>query len=373
MRDEARAARRAQHDAAAGHALADVVVGVAFEFQVQAAGVERAEALAGGAVEAQRAAARRSCRGRRARARSRRTGARRCCGRCCGWRNAILAAALVRDRRRRVRCRARAASPSRRRVQRWRAAVAARASRPSPAQQRREVEAALSRGCRLRAGRSRSVRPMSSSSVRTPSCASHSRTSSATKRKKFSTRSGRPVKWFARRRSSCVATPVAQLLRWQMRRYLQPSAIIGAVPKPKLSAPSIAALITSSPVLRPPSVCSDTRVAQVVGEQRLVRFGQAQFPRRAGVADRRQRAGAGAAVVAGDGDQVGVGLDHARRDRADAGVRDQLHRHQRLRIDLLAGRRSAAPGPRSNRCRGAAAARSGRCRAARSAAARSAR
>jgi hypothetical protein len=38
-------------------------------------------------------------------------------------------------------------------------------------------------------------------------------------------------------RSSWVATPVAQLLRWQMRRYLQPSTIIGAVPKPKLSAP----------------------------------------------------------------------------------------------------------------------------------------
>jgi hypothetical protein len=27
---------------------------------------------------------------------------------------------------------------------------------------------------------------------------------------------------------------VAQLFRWQMRRYLQPSATIGAVPKPKL-------------------------------------------------------------------------------------------------------------------------------------------
>ena len=49
--------------------------------------------------------------------------------------------------------------------------------------------------------------------------------------------------------------PVAQLFRWQMRRYLQPSATMGAVPKPKLSAPSMAALTTSSPVLRPPSVC----------------------------------------------------------------------------------------------------------------------
>src|SRR3569833_4748694 len=43
-----------------------------------------------------------------------------------------------------------------------------------------------------------------------------------------------------------------------MRRYLQPSAIIGPVPKPKLSAPSIAALTTSRPVFKPPSVCSRT-------------------------------------------------------------------------------------------------------------------
>ncbi len=37
-------------------------------------------------------------------------------------------------------------------------------------------------------------------------------------------------------------------------RYLQPNAIIGVEPKPKLSAPKIAALITSKPVFKPPSV-----------------------------------------------------------------------------------------------------------------------
>ena len=35
-------------------------------------------------------------------------------------------------------------------------------------------------------------------------------------------------------------------------------ATIGTVPKPKLSAPSSAALITSRPVLRPPSACTRT-------------------------------------------------------------------------------------------------------------------
>ena len=75
--------------------------------------------------------------------------------------------------------------------------------------------------------------------------------------------------------------------------------------------------------------------AQVVAAQGLVGFGQAQFPWRASVLDRGQRRGAGATVVAGDGDQVGIGLGHARGDGADAGLCHQLDRHQRLRIDLL--------------------------------------
>ena len=43
-----------------------------------------------------------------------------------------------------------------------------------------------------------------------------------------------------------------------MRKYLQPMATIGAVPKPKLSAPRIAALTTSRPVFIPPSACTRT-------------------------------------------------------------------------------------------------------------------
>ncbi|MNZ64715.1 hypothetical protein D3C78_828890 [compost metagenome] len=105
---------------------------------------------------------------------------------------------------------------------------------------------------------SRSVRPISSARLRTPSLASHSRVSSAMKVKKFITISTVPMKWSLRSWSFWVATPVAQLFRWQMRRYLQPRAIIGAVPKPKLSAPRMAALITSRPVFRPPSVCTRT-------------------------------------------------------------------------------------------------------------------
>ena len=52
----------------------------------------------------------------------------------------------------------------------------------------------------------------------------------------------------------------------------------------------------------------DDPVAQAVEQQRLLRLGQAQLPRRAGVLERGQRRGAGAAVVAGDQDDVGVRL-----------------------------------------------------------------
>ena len=58
--------------------------------------------------------------------------------------------------------------------------------------------------------------------------------------------------------------------------------------------------------------------AQAVQHQRLLRLGEAQLPRRAGVLDRRHRRGARAAVVARDRDVVGLRLRHARGDRADA-------------------------------------------------------
>ena len=51
--------------------------------------------------------------------------------------------------------------------------------------------------------------------------------------------------------------------------------------------------------------------------------------------DRRQRRGAGAAVMAGDQHDVGVGLRHPGRDRADTDLGDELHVHARLRIGVL--------------------------------------
>ena len=75
--------------------------------------------------------------------------------------------------------------------------------------------------------------------------------------------------------------------------------------------------------------------AQAVQHQRLLRFGEAQFPRRARVLERRQRRCAGAAVMAGDHDVIGLRLGDAGGDRADAHFRHQLHRDARRRIRVL--------------------------------------
>ena len=61
--------------------------------------------------------------------------------------------------------------------------------------------------------------------------------------------------------------------------------------------------------------------AQVVEEQRLLGLGEADLPRAAGMGERGQRRGAGAAFVAGNGHVVGARLGDARGDGADARLR----------------------------------------------------
>ncbi len=76
-------------------------------------------------------------------------------------------------------------------------------------------------------------------------------------------------------------------------------------------------------------------VAQTVGDQRLLGLGQTQLPRGAGIFDRGEGARASAAVITGDGDEVGIGLGHAAGNGANAGFGDQFHRHQTAWVDLL--------------------------------------
>ena len=105
---------------------------------------------------------------------------------------------------------------------------------------------------------SKSVRPQSSSTVRTPSFAISSRISWAMNFIKFSTYSGFPGN-FARSFSFCVATPNGQVSSWQTRIIEQPIAIRGAVAKPNSSAPRRAAIVTSLPLISLPSVSMTTR------------------------------------------------------------------------------------------------------------------
>ena len=62
---------------------------------------------------------------------------------------------------------------------------------------------------------------------------------------------------------------------------------------------------------------------------------EAELPGAAGMFDRAQRRSAGAAVVAGNLDHVGVGLGHPGGDRADADFGHQLHRDLGGGIDLM--------------------------------------
>ena len=79
----------------------------------------------------------------------------------------------------------------------------------------------------------------------------------------------------------------------------------------------------------------DDPVAQAVEQQRLLGLGQAELPRRAGVLERVERRGAGAAVVAGDEHDVGLGLRHAGGHGADADLGHQLHVHAGRRVGVL--------------------------------------
>ena len=76
-------------------------------------------------------------------------------------------------------------------------------------------------------------------------------------------------------------------------------------------------------------------VAQAVLQQTAMHLGETQLPGAAGVLDRTQRRGAGAAVMARDLDHVGIGLRHPGGDRADADLGHQLHRHLGGGVDLM--------------------------------------
>ena len=161
-----------------------------------------------------------------------------------------------------------------------------------------------------------------------------SRTSRAMNVMKLTTCSGSPANRL-RSSGSCVATPTGQVLRWQARIITQPIATSGAVANPNSSAPSRAPTTTSRPGLELPVHLDHDPAAQVVHEQDLVRLGEAQLPRDAGVLDGRERRGARPAVVARDQDHVRVRLGHARRHGPHAHLGHELHADPGLVVRVL--------------------------------------
>ena len=103
-----------------------------------------------------------------------------------------------------------------------------------------------------------SARPRISPTERAPSEARISRTSWAIRLNRFTTLSALPVNR-SRSAGSWVQTPTGQVFDWHWRTMMQPMAIRDAVPTPYSSAPIIAAMTMSRPVLSPPSVRSVMR------------------------------------------------------------------------------------------------------------------
>ena len=85
--------------------------------------------------------------------------------------------------------------------------------------------------------------------------------------------------------------------------------------------------------------------AEAVRDERLLRLGEPELPRGAGVLDRGERARARAAVRARDVDDVGVRLGDAGGDEADPARGDELHRDVRVG---LTSRRSKTSWARSS-------------------------
>ena len=117
---------------------------------------------------------------------------------------------------------------------------------------------------------------------------------------------------------------------------------------------------TSRPVFSCPSVCTQMRERRSFSTSVCCVSARPISHGMPGALDRRERRRAGAAVVAGDEDVVGVRLRDTRRDGADADLGRRASPRPAHRGSRSGGRRSAAPDPRSSRCRGAAAARSAR-------------
>ena len=175
---------------------------------------------------------------------------------------------------------------------------------------------------------------MASSRLRNPSSARYSRVSSAMNSKKFTTCSALPVYFCAqrlvlRRHADRAGVEVADAHHDAAADHERSGGEAVLLGTEQRGDDDVAAGLQLAVGLH------DDAVAQAVEQQRLLGLGEAELPRAAGVLERRERRRARAAVVTGDEHDVGLGLRHAGRDRADADLGDELDVHARRRVGVL--------------------------------------
>ena len=323
---ERRVVGRPDREHAAREPLADVVVRVADERQLEARREPRAERLPGGAVKlvlaGVRAARASSCGA---------TAARRPRGRRC--------ARGTSRRPRSISCQSSASASGEACACVRRSGVPAGTSGARSRSSGRGPAPASARARRrARAGR-RDRRDRRNGAL--PSDAMISRTSSATWKKYSITCSGLPRKRL-RSSGSCVATPTGHVFRWQARIITQPVAINGAVANPISSAPSSAAIDDVPSRLELPVGLHPDARAEVVQHERLLRLRETDLPRDARVQDRRDRRGSRAAVVARDQHVIGVRTSRRRPQSSRRRPPRRASPRRARRDSRSAGRRSAA-------------------------------
>ena len=334
LRHEARAARVAQHDAAGRHPLADVVVGIAFEIQVEPAGVPHPEALPGAAAAAHGergplhavVAPAPSDLPRDARA-----------DRAVEVAEVVVpfAAALALDRRQHV---AHHALGELAAVEGWvrvgRAELRRIGGQAARGEDGREVELALPG--RLAAHHLEMLGAADDLGERAHTEGGEDLTHLlGHETEVVDHHLGEPGEVLRAQHVVLGGDPGGAVVEMADAQILAPERHHRRAAETEALRAEDRRLHDVEAGLEAPVGLQPHPVAQIVAAQRLVGLGEAELPRRARVLDGGQGARARAAVIARDRDQVGVGLGDSGGDRAHPGLGDQLHRHQRLRIDLL--------------------------------------
>ena len=129
--------------------------------------------------------------------------------------------------------------------------------------------------------------------------------------------------------------PTGHVFSWHCLTILQPRAEQGQRPEAETIGAQHPGDNDVSPRVEAPIGLQGQRPPETIGNKRLMRFGQADLPRRPRMLDAHQRRCSGPASMAGNRDDIGVCLGHAHRDRPHPWPRNEFHRHPCLWLERL--------------------------------------